>query len=84
MALEFVRIYRELLDLKGLKISQAPEFIKMETGYEITVQQAYEFLDEKRESCPNACVAAIWGQAFKVSLPARYFGAGSYKKGGGK
>jgi hypothetical protein len=75
MTSEFVRFFREALEAKELKITQAPEFIERETGYTISVQQAYEFLDEKRESCPSSAMVKVWERAFRVNLAPRYYGA---------
>jgi hypothetical protein len=75
MALEYCRFFREQLEAKELEISQAPEFIKSQTGYEITVTQAYEFLDSKRDSTPNSAMTKVWERAFKVNLSPAYYGA---------
>lgn len=75
MALEFCRFFREALEAKELTIAQAPEFIERETGYVISIQQAYEFLDPKRDSCPNSAMVKVWERAFKINLHPRYYGA---------
>jgi hypothetical protein len=75
MKMRFTEFYEEQLEVRGLKKSQVPEFIKMETGYEVSQSQVYEFLSPDRGSCPNACIAAIFEAAFKVNLPPKYYGA---------
>jgi hypothetical protein len=75
MNFEYIRVFREQLEFKGLKIAQAPDFIKLQTGYEISGEQAYEFLSEKRDSCPQTPMVKVWEQAFQITLAARYYGA---------
>ena len=75
MQMGYVRFYEEMLEVRGLKKSQTAEYIKMQTGYELTTEKVYEFLDPRREACPNACTAAIWELAFGVNLPPKYYGA---------
>lgn len=75
MHLDYIRFFRELIEAKELKISQTPEYIERETGYVISTAAAYEFLDEKRESCPGSATVKVWEQAFKIRLSARYYGA---------
>lgn len=75
MKMEYVAFFRELLEAKDLDISQTPQFIQDQTGYIISKQQAYEFLDAGRDSCPNTAMVKVWERAFKVNLAPRYYGA---------
>lgn len=75
MHFEYIRVFLEQLEFKGLKPYQAPEFIKLQTGYEITVEQAWEFLSKNRGSCPQTVMVKVWEQAFQITLNARYYGA---------
>lgn len=78
--LKYAEFYNEQLLVKGLKKSQCPEFIKMQTGLIVSVAQVYEYLEGKH--CPNAAMASTWEQAFGVNLPASYYGAGVPTKPG--